>query len=409
MVILIGACFAYLLTIGGVWNGLVHPGIFALTGSLMGLLAMVWVVRRTDLRWVWHGTILDGTLLFWGAALVISTVTNLDHLDNVVVGAWWVVCGLLAWYMINDCLSNRALTKDQIIDGVLVGGAVVLVAGVVQVALRIPITTTLANANYAGCVLMVLAPLALWRKQWLYALIACVLALMTGSRAALLPLMMIAGWALGNLWLTHHRFAAYVSVIAAAGVIGGGAGYFRAQYARGDLTTGRIVYWQDVIEHIRLEGHGLFTYRHADYSDPTETHWHAHNAALNVLYELGVLGVIALAFSAARVVATLHLFRRENAPLLIISLAALAIYQVVDYTVLLPAIMFLLITLIAPLTNLVPSHITTLLGVQTYDAITILKPYSPDPKMDGGRHSEHGLPVQKQARYSHAGHRHAGH
>ncbi len=338
------ALFVYLLSLGATFNGVVSPEIGVMTLALTAILVAVWLFIRWRSGWKWYRSPLDGVFILWAIAFVVSLVANWDAARRIAIGLWYVSLYIGLWYVLHDALANRLITRDTLVDGLLISGVIILAIGYWQLqswfvlalreglSLGIPRPVSLfGNPNFLSGFLIVLIPFLFSRIflarriqrifLGIYALLALLLLFLTYSRAAWLG--MAAG---GTVWillllaqnglLSKSGFLAWwgkqtriirTTVLASTAltlIVTVGVAFIfirsfsqtgRTADLRGDIYTGAI----ELFAEKPLTGQGLFTFgrglvRLTDIQ-PDKPHSHAHNAVLHIAAELGIIGLIALA------------------------------------------------------------------------------------------------------------------
>ncbi len=340
---LVTLLLSYTLTIGATFNGLLNPELVELSLAVVAVVGLVWRIVRWRLGWVWHRTPLDLALVLGGAAFGVALLANLDAGRRIAIGLWYMALYVLVWYALADALANRRLSRQILVDGLLITGAVVMLFGFVQmqswlagmlqglpVNLPRPVSV-FGNPNYLGAFLVCLWPLAAARAasasarpvRWalaIYLALALLLLGLTFSRAAWIGA--AAGGAVWlGLWLERRkllswaalwarleqqsgRARALLAALAAAALLAGAVGgaFFLRSFAISGRGAGlRIELYEAALTLFAqkpLTGHGLFTFGEALVSLPGATpdkpHSHAHSVPLHVAAELGLPGLIAL-------------------------------------------------------------------------------------------------------------------
>ncbi len=372
---------AYLLLVGGTFNGLLLPEWARVSLVLLTASAALW------LAWsAWRGspapTALDGALLAWGAAYALSSAAHPD--GRALIGVWWVGLYAALWLLLSD-LHARGMPAWWLSDGALLAMFPVLLIALWQgaewfprwanAAVRVPFepprpSGTLGNPNLLGAAIALLTPYALVRlgrarggERGLWAL-WCALAglalLRTLSRGAWLGTLaaLVVLLALSNRTGARFRRWAWAALAALtlAGVVGalllfrtpGRAPALRWHFAEAA--------W-DAFRAAPLTGQGPFSFGRSlaafRSTPPAQPHAHAHNLAFNVAAELGLLGLGALAWTLALIVRRgWRALRTERDPATRAhraasgaALAAIGVHSLFDMPLILPAVM--LLTLIA--------------------------------------------------------------
>lgn len=346
--IVVTILFNYAIAIGTTFNGVLSPEFHIPTLALTGITVAVWLFLHWRRGWVWHRTPLDGVMLLWVAAFGLSLVANLDVWRRIAIGLWYVAAYIGVWYMLHDLIANEGVSRDTLVDGLLICGIVVLIFGFVQsrdwftVSLPLMLSgiipfglprpvSTLGNPNALANFLVVLIPFALARTfsarllvgrivMGIYALMALLLLFLTYSRGAwigigagilvwgglllvernLLSRKALTGWWSQKATLTRILMLATAAsgIVVALLVLM----IFRSSLNEVGRTTDLRTYIYDtaitMFREKPLTGHGLFTFGRGlvrlQSIPPTTPHSHAHNAPLHIAAEMGVVGLAAL-------------------------------------------------------------------------------------------------------------------
>lgn len=387
------------LVLGATWTGIIEIRyrIFALAG--IALFSGGWFIIRRGCRW--KRTPLDVALPLWGVAFALSTLLNLEVWRRISIGLWFVGLYVLIWYLLNDLISNGKLKRHVLIDGLLLAGIPVIITGYrefgqwlrAQPALSrltlddLPrIKSTLDNPNPLATAILVIGFLAAGRlfsvrSVWgraavgTYIVAAGGILFLTQTRGAWLG----AGAgivAFVVLLSIHHRLnidrylpalLVGVGVVALVGITAG----------RGWALEGRAVIYTAALQlfgEAPIAGHGLYTFGRGLLRlvgvIPTQVpHAQAHNLALNVGAELGVVGLVALAVTIFAIIHALRhnwrdLARNQSASnrgerMLfaggVAALAGIAGHHVFDVTIMQPAVAVIcLVPLVTAATPFVP-------------------------------------------------------
>src|SRR6185436_17064412 len=75
---------------GATASGLLTPQYALTTLIMISLVVTGWLLVRWRQHWTWHRTALDGALIIWGVAIVLSTFANLDAWPRIGIGLWYV-------------------------------------------------------------------------------------------------------------------------------------------------------------------------------------------------------------------------------------------------------------------------------------------------------------------------------
>lgn len=329
-------------------NGVLTPDFRLPTLGVMGVTVGVWLLLHWRRGWVLHHTPLDGVMVLWVIAFVISLIANLESWRRIAIGLWYVVAYIGVWYLLHDLLANKAVSRETLVDGLLITGIVILIFGFVQARVWLTQTlplivsgnlafslprpvSTFGNPNTLANFLLVLIPFVLVRllsarvlvgriTMGIYACLALLLLFLTYSRGAWIGAAvaaLVAGVLLvaqRNL-LSRRALAAWwvqrgslARTLAAAILVGGFAvGLFAFlifidSFRESGRSTGlRTDIYQTALTMFAekpLTGHGLFTFGRGlarlQSVPPTTPHSHAHDAPLHIAAELGILGLTAL-------------------------------------------------------------------------------------------------------------------
>ncbi|MEO8610816.1 MAG: O-antigen ligase family protein [Chloroflexota bacterium] len=340
--------FCYAIAIGTTFNGVLTPDFHVPTLVMTALIVVAWLLVHWRRGWVWHRTPLDGVMLLWIAAFGLSLVANLESWRRISIGLWYMSAYIGVWYMLHDIIANEGVSRETLVDGLLICGLIVLIFGFVQsrdwflntlplmlsrvmpFGLPRPVST-LGNPNALANFLVVIIPFAMVRTvsarltlgrivMGLYSLAALFLLFLTYSRGAWIGTAAGIGiW--GILLLAQHDMlsrqafrawwveqklltrvltfvASGVSVIAVAIVLI----IFLRSFSEGGRTTGlRTDIYKTAITMFSekpLTGYGLFTFGRGlvrlQSVPPTTPHSHAHDTPLLIAAELGIPGLLAL-------------------------------------------------------------------------------------------------------------------
>lgn len=214
--------FSYALALGGTFNGLVEPQFRQVSLIFFTTFAAAWLAIHWRRGWTWHRTPLDAVFVLWGLSFALSILANGETWRRSAMGLWFMGAYVGIWYGLNDCIANRGIKRDTLVDGALFSGLIVLIFGYFQVFVSLsngqgiprPVST-LGNPNALAGFLVVLAPLALGRLIAVratfgrivvgaYSALTILLLLMTASRGAWggLAISLVIG---GFLWLAHYQ------------------------------------------------------------------------------------------------------------------------------------------------------------------------------------------------------------
>lgn len=390
--------FVYLFGGGATFTGLLHPVLQFPTLSLLVIMVVVWLVVRWRAGWTWYRTPLDGVMPLWGLAFAVSILTNWDTWRHSAVSLWYMGVYVGVWYILYDLLANRVLKPDALIESILFGGLVAVVAGYMQVfgalsnisLLDLPRPGgTLGNPNSFGTFLIVLMMLSMGlylrvRDRLgrfvlgMYIAVAFILWVLTFSRgawfggAAALGVLtvlllhvrgMLSPVTLRERWqklASVHRVTVAGGLVVALIVAGGMTALFIDSLSEtgrsASLRTRIYDHALEIIAEKPLTGHGLFSFgRELSWKQsqpPQFPHSHAHNLFLHVQAELGVIGTAALwatlgmlawgMFRRWRDVQRESLSREQALSVgAIAACAGFGVHHLLDTTIMMPAIMLM--------------------------------------------------------------------
>jgi O-antigen ligase len=347
--LIIGLILIFVLGAVGTWPGLTNVSMTVPSLALLAVLVATWLIVREKRKSRWYATPLDLALPIWGLAFIISTVANLSMLAYTLTGLWFAGLYVLIWYITFDVLANKLIDISHLLDGVLIAGAVVLASALLQWASSPWITRVsglMRNPNILGTFLVILIPLITYRLlttkgvkragYFFYITAAIAVLILSQSRGAVLGV--CCSFSLALFYRMPRRRALFA--ILGSGLLFG----FILLGLRGD--TGRLsIYKQaiDVIESRMLTGQGLFTFRTHEFQrgailrvPPDGQNLHAHNIAIQIAVELGLVGVLALAITMVQFI------RQKSRSGLqlwcLIAAFGLLGQQMVDFTVMTPSI-----------------------------------------------------------------------
>jgi putative inorganic carbon (HCO3(-)) transporter len=344
---------------GATGSGALTPQYASISLIIIALVVAAWLVVRGQNRWTWHRTPLDAAFIVWAAAIILSTLANTAASARIAIGLWYALAYFGLWYLLHDALANRGLNHQLLAESLLIGGAIAMLFGYIQVGValasgaaptlsalfNIRPAGTLDNPNFLGAFLMMLIPYAISillasRSRFarlilvVYILLALILLALTFSRAAwiglaaaliVMTILLLAHFDLLSVSRIIERWRALSSTLKLA--LTGGAilalvvgvvmllMLFRSLSMGGRTADLRTYIYDAAITMFTekpLTGYGLFTFgrglmRLAS-TPPNIPHNSAHNFPLNVAAELGLVGLLALAVSAISIV---HAMRRN--------------------------------------------------------------------------------------------------
>ena len=387
-------CLYLMSPFGATFNGIIIPDSHPVTFGLVTLSLAFWLVIRSRQNWRRYGASLDATLPLWAVAIAISIVANPGTLNRSFIGLWFVLLYAGVWYVLHDLVSNRAEIREWLIDAILSAGIVLVFFSVLQMVMTGRWTqpvSVVGNSNALGTVLLVIAPFALGRLiaarrrslnlGWaIYSFAVATIVLLTLSRGAWLSL--LAGLATLLVLTLHNRgllsigrlhgrwqassvsfrrltivgtAAATVAIVIMLGLI---IHSFTIRERRAGL-RGEI--WRSALLQFAdkpLTGQGLFTFgrhysRHVS-APPALPYAHAHSLPLNIAAELGILGMVALVYTAVCIFRDFRHAWKSSASgdrALLISCASAMVgfsaHHVVDVTAMMPAVALLGVALVA--------------------------------------------------------------
>jgi O-antigen ligase len=331
---------AYLLSLGLTFNGLLAlVDMQPATLALLGLGAAAWLILHQRLGWCWHVTPYDLAFAAWGLAIGASVFFNLADSTSWRRSAealGYVGLYLGCFYLLADSLAN-GVRRRVLADSLLLIGLAWAFFALWQVAnawgrgegLVRPVSL-LGNANALGAAMSAVGLLALGRAwaarraerlvMGLYAVLCVLVVVLSDSRGALLGLacgvsllLALSLWRTG--WFSRARWREATAperrrvqmalglALATAGLLG--LILLDSLNQAGRTADYRLLLWGAALEQFRespLVGQGLFTYGHRlalSYpTPPNQPHSHPHNFPLLVAAELGLLGLVVLAWTA---------------------------------------------------------------------------------------------------------------
>ncbi|NDJ59779.1 MAG: hypothetical protein GYB67_01570 [Chloroflexi bacterium] len=403
--------FAYLILIGGTFNGLLMPQFRLQTVVMLGVLVTAWLLIRWRRGWRWHRTPLDVAFVIWIIAFAVSLLANNEVWRRSLMGLWYMGAYIGAWYVLLDALANRALDRHTLVDALLITTVIVVLFGYLQFGnwlagggggLLLRPVSLFGNPNALAGFLVVPIPFILGRIQTPerrgrglrrvvmggYAFLTVGLLALSFSRGAWIGFAAALAVQIGLILLTYDRFSLrywrawwaarsragklLASGAAAAVITAGAAAAFLVLSTL--LTPGgrsldlRTFIYDSALTAFAerpIAGGGLFTFgadlARLNSTPPTEPHSHAHSLPFNVAAELGLVGLTALAVT---VVLALRTIRRNYLDLpprerhVVISAAAacagFGVHQLLDLPAMIPAIaltgLLALIVAAAPVT-----------------------------------------------------------
>lgn len=328
--------FAYLFSLGATFNGVLLPITQQFTLWMMALTAGGWLLFRSLRRWPWYRTPLDAPLVLWLLAFAVSLAANSGGWRHIFIGLWYAGVYIGVWYVLQDFISRRIVSRDSLIDAFLISGIIIVMFGYVQLYNLLSSGigrpgSLLGNPNALGAFLIVVISFAFTRAllssngvsrfmMGMYTALASVLWFMTFSRGAWLgltaALAMIAALSMAQRGLFSPRslkvwwadrlpairrrliFGGFFVTLAGAVVA---AVLLRYVFDPARPLDIRARIYQTAFELFLekpLTGHGLFSFGEGFLRKagelPTQPYTHAHNMLLGVAAELGLIGLVAL-------------------------------------------------------------------------------------------------------------------
>jgi len=388
----VSSVLVYLIAVGATYNGVLTPQFRTLDLALLTLLPVVWWIARRGK--VWHPVPLQGAALLWGLAIAASLAANSGDIRRIMIGIWFAGLYAVIWYILHDCLANRLLSRATLMNGFMLVGVGVVLIGLVQIsAARAELVrpvSVFGNTNVLATFLLLLLPLVLVRflgarapvsrVLWgSYALAALLLIVLTFSRGAWLGLAL--GLAVMGMWYLYQRRwlsiaalrgawreasipirrTALIGAFLLAGILAAGAVVIVLSLNEGTRRIDLRTWIYDTAVTMFVEkpvtGYGLFTFGEGlirlNSIPPFEPHTHAHNLFLHVAAELGLLGLIALFVSLGLVARMVVRRAPQRDPLrwgLLGAITAFTGHHLLDFPIMMPAIMFSFLLLLAALT-----------------------------------------------------------
>jgi putative inorganic carbon (hco3(-)) transporter len=330
---------------GATASGLLTPQYALVTLALIALTVSGWLIVRWHQHWIWCCTPIDGSLILWAIAIILSTLTNLEAWARISIGLWYALAFLGMWFILHDSLSNHILDSKTLIESLLLAGLLVILVGCVQLGfwlvnwLRSPgatfelprVAATLDNPNFLAAFLVIVIPFAVSRLSItrlragqiflvLYIIVALTIEIITFSRGGWVAAFTALG-VLAVLLLAHNNLltisqlrawwhrqpyaarAALTGAVILIVIIGTVLAFtaIRSLNTPGRTADLRTYIYDAAIQMFKekpLTGYGLFTFgrnlmRLAS-TPPYTPHNSAHNLPLNIAAELGIVGLLAL-------------------------------------------------------------------------------------------------------------------
>lgn len=331
--------FTYLFSLGATFNGVLLPITQQFTLWMMALTAGGWLLFRSLRRWPWYRTPLDAPLVLWALAFALSLAANSGGWRHIFIGLWYAGVYMGVWYLLQDLISRRIVSRDSLIDAFLISGIIIIIFGYVQLYNLLSSGTgrpgsLLGNPNALGAFLIVVICFTFTQAllssngvsrfmMGMYTTLASVLWFMTFSRGAWLgltaALAMIAALSLSQrglfspgslkVWWAGRQpavrrrliFGGFFVTLAGAVVASVLLRYVFDPARPLDIRTRIYQTAFELFLEKPLTGHGLFSFGEGFLRKagelPPQPYTHAHNMLLGVGVELGVIGLAALIVS----------------------------------------------------------------------------------------------------------------
>lgn len=386
---LLGGVFAYYSLLGATFNGILgFPELMQTSLVLFAVLVIVWLIQRTRKNWRWHITPLDTVFLLWGLVIATSIYFNLSSWRRSAEAVWYLLLYLSVFYMLHDMLSNRALTRGMVINGLIFAGVMVMLFAYVQIFIGlqrdVPLSglrpvSLIGNPNAFANIMLVLLPLSTIQAmrsrqrvgQVVFGAIAVSAVLLIalgqsrGAIAALIPmigvfvLLLLAHYDLLSpvkfwRWLQQQssvlRYGLLlISVLSVLLIVVALVMTLQSLDAAGRSLELRTYLWDagwQTFLNAPLTGEGLFTFgQHLPTYDSIpdgQPHSHPHNIILLIAAEMGVGGILVLLVTGL-VVLTEWVNRWRNSTgqtrLLLIALTSAFVGYVIHHLFDVPAMM----------------------------------------------------------------------
>ena len=359
---------AYTILLGATFDGVLNSTRRLVDVLLFGAITILWLIARR--RWHWHRTPLDGAILLWCLAFLVSLTANAVSWRRIVIALWFMSTYIVVWYLLQDALANGALRRAWLVDALLIAGVPAVFVGCAQIELALtrgqPLLRpvgTLGNANALAAFLVALLPFIAGRFAkartplarvlfGFYGVAVLVLLGFTFSRggwigaAVALAVWIFLSFPMFRLWadLPRPRKISVVGVLAVGALLGAFV-IIKSLDLGGRGLEFRTWIYETAIRLFAdrpLTGYGLFTFgaglSRLNSLPPLEPHSHAHDVVLNVAAELGVIGLVALVLTTWAIVR--HL-RKPSDPIAVMAVAAFAgfaAHQLLDMPVMMPSI-----------------------------------------------------------------------
>lgn len=263
-----------------------HDGAISPKWCVLGALTVVlFFVKPRMTTGHWAGLI----FLAYAALSLTWSVSPLDGVNNVLRTALLGAVFVIAAEVDDLCRTYAAAAAGLSLSGLI---ALLEVTGYMTLPEANHPAALFGNRNYMAEVGVICLVVAIGSRMW-WAIPGSVLAIaLPMSRAAVLALAIIA-----TAWVWKRSKVIAVCLILA--VIACLAAYSETMLPQSHSTDIRLTIWKTALEHLTFFGHGfgsfqsmyvlLFTYTEIPLGRPE----HAHNEFINLIFELGVPGVIA--------------------------------------------------------------------------------------------------------------------
>lgn len=333
----------YVFSLGTTFSGVIVPDLKFFNLLLVTLFVIIWALIRWRGRWQSYRNPLDLVFVLWLLVILISILANQDSWRRSLIGLWYVGLYILLWLVFSDCINNKRLKRDTLIDGLLFAGLIIISLGYIELSrqsfdlfsLNFPRPgSIIGNPNSLGAFLIVAIGFAGGRflniqnslakfVLGFYTLAALCLLFLTFSRGAwiggavtiftliILALRrsdLISRNAFLRWWGNQSRNSRYlitsavvlsVTIALLAGVV-----FYQSLSLSGRSVDLRTRIWNHALTLFSekpITGYGLFNFgrefERLDSMPPNQPHSHAHNAILLVAAELGILGLLVMSLT----------------------------------------------------------------------------------------------------------------
>ena len=123
----------YTQVLGATSRGILLPEARNLTLWILVLVVAGWLLARWRLHWHWHHSALDWMAGIWGLALLLSFFGNLADARAILIALWYAGIYIAIAYVLLDLLTNRVITRENLVNIFLLTGVLVIVFGYIQV------------------------------------------------------------------------------------------------------------------------------------------------------------------------------------------------------------------------------------------------------------------------------------